>query len=53
LTVGNITAIEEHTYGLFGSVKNAVIRNLTLTNVSINSNDCDSLGALAGYYLGN
>jgi hypothetical protein len=53
LVGGNITAKEEFTYGLFGSVKNAVIKNLALTNVSIDADNGDSLGALVGYYVGS
>ena len=38
----------EQTYGLFGVVKGATIKNVALENVSINASAGDSVGALVG-----
>ncbi len=47
----------EYSYGLFGIVKNATIKNINLTNVDIKSNNAsytaDEVGAVVGYSLGS
>lgn len=47
----------EYSYGLFGVAKNAIFKNLTITNANINTNTStllgDSVGALVGFSSGN